>query len=83
MAGVNLNFDFRNCLIKSQEIQTDSFYQNTFWNSNPMFVDVDIYDFKFPISSILNGNGISTAVNTDIFGNPRNNPPDIGAIEVN
>jgi hypothetical protein len=83
MTGVTLNFDFKNCLIKSQEIQTDNFYQNIFWNSNPMFLDIENFDFKFPLSSILNGNGIYTSVNTDIFGTARNNPPDIGAIELN
>jgi len=30
----------------------------------------------------LNGAGINTAVFTDILGNSRNNPPDIGAIEL-
>ncbi len=81
MAGVNLNFDFKNCLIKSKDVQTDAFFQNIFWNNSPMFIDVNKYDFKFAPSSILNGNGISSAVITDIFGNSRNNPPDIGAIE--
>jgi hypothetical protein len=83
MSGVNLNFDFKNCLIKSETIQTDSFYQNIFWNNNPLFTDPTIYDFSFSINSILHGNGIASPVVTDILGNPRNNPPDIGAIEVN
>jgi hypothetical protein len=48
-----------------------------------MFLDIENFDFKFPLSSILNGNGIYTSVNTDIFGTARNNPPDIGAIELN
>ncbi len=83
MSGVNLNFDFKNCLIKSETIQTDAFYQNIFWNNNPLFTDPTIYDFSFSINSILHGNGIASPVVTDILGNPRNNPPDIGAIEVN
>jgi hypothetical protein len=83
MTGVSLNFDFQNCLIKSQEIQTDAFYQTIFWNNNPLFIDETIFDFNFSASSILNGNGFATSVVTDIFGNPRNNPPDIGAIELN
>ncbi len=40
-------------------------------------------DFSFPSSAIQNSNGINSSVFNDIFGNPRNNPPDIGAIEVN
>lgn len=83
MSGVNLNFDFKHCLIKSEIVQTDAFYQNIFWNNNPLFTDPTIYDFSFSINSILNGNGITSPVVTDILGNPRNNPPDIGAIEVN
>ena len=83
MTGVTLNFDFRNCLIKSQEIQTDAFYQTIFWNNNPLFTDPQNFDFSFSPSSILNGNGFTTSVVTDIFGAGRNNPPDIGAIELN
>ncbi len=83
MLGVNLNFDFKHCLIKSETIQTDAFYQNIFWNNSPLFTDPTMYDFSFSINSILNGNGITSPVVTDILGNPRNNPPDIGAIEVN
>lgn len=83
LAGVTLNFDFKNCLIKSETIQTDSFYQSIIWNNNPLFTDPSIYDFSFLVNSPLNGNGFATFVITDIFGNPRNNPPDIGAIELN
>jgi hypothetical protein len=35
------------------------------------------------VNSPLNGNGFATSVITDVFGNLRNNPPDIGAIEIN
>lgn len=82
LSGVNLNFDFKNCLIKSEIVQTDAFYQSILWNENPLFTDPTIYDFSFSQSSILNGNGLTTSVSTDIFGNPRSNPPDIGAIEI-
>jgi hypothetical protein len=70
-------------LIRSQEIQTDAFYQTIFWNNNPLFTDPQNFDFSFSPSSILNGNGLWTSVVTDIFGAGRNNPPDIGAIELN
>lgn len=83
MAGVNLNFDFSHNLIKSEEIYNDVFYQNTIWNINPLFTDIATNDFTFSTNSELNSNGIVSTVVTDIFGNPRNNPPDIGAIEVN
>lgn len=83
MAGVTLNFDFKNCLIKAETVQTDAFYQSIVWNNNPLFTDPSLYDFTFPANSSLNGNGFTTSVITDILGNPRNNPPDIGAIEMN
>ena len=83
MAGVTLNFNFGNSLIKSEQTFTDIFYQNIYWNNNPLFLDISTNDFTFPSNSILNANGIVTSVVTDILGNPRNNPPDIGAIEVN
>lgn len=83
MSGISLNFNFKNCLIKSEIEQSDTFYQSIFWNNNPLFEDPTLYNFSFFPSSILNNNGFATSVVTDIFGNPRNNPPDIGAIELN
>ena len=84
-----LNFDIQNCFIESEEIFIDSFYENCVWridsdlNLNPNFNDIGNFDFGFPSSSPLNGVGFGTAVFTDIFGSFRNNPPDIGAIEMN
>ncbi len=80
-AMVSLNFDIHHCLIKRTPASTESFYQNITWNSNPMFVNTGNYDFKFYSSSPLNNNGIFTTIFTDIDGNPRNDPPDIGAYE--
>jgi hypothetical protein len=48
-----------------------------------LFTDPQNFDFSFSPSSILNANGLWTSVVTDIFGAGRNNPPDIGAIELN
>ncbi len=79
--GVNLNFDIRNCLIKRTPTGTDNFYSSIFWNHNPLFTDIQGYDFTFPSNSKLNNNGFFTTVATDINGNPRNDPPDIGAYE--
>jgi len=83
MQGVTINFNFNHCLIRSEEIQTNSFYQNILWNGNPNFTNTIELDFSFPSSAIHNGQGINSAVFSDIFENSRNNPPDIGAIEVN
>ena len=83
MNGVSLNFDFKNCLIRSEIIFQDTFYQNTLWNDNPLFEDTAQGDFLFTSNSSLNGNGVVSSVTNDILGSPRNNPPDIGAIELN
>ena len=84
-----LNFDFQNCFIESEIEYDDSFYQNCIWRIgfdnllNPAFNDITADDFGFPNSSPLQDSGFGTSVFTDILGNFRNNPPDIGAIEQN
>jgi hypothetical protein len=84
MSGVVLNFDFKNTVLRSEQIYTDSFYDaSVIWNGSPAFTNPTEFDFTFGSSSDLQGNGINTSVVTDILGNPRNNPPDIGAIEMN
>ena len=83
MNGVNLSFDIKNCLIRSEINYTDPFYQNILWNDNPLFEDTAQGDFLFTTNSTLNANGIVTTVTNDIYGSPRNNPPDIGAVELN
>lgn len=79
--GVTINLDIKNCLIKRTPAGTDNFYSNIFWNFNPLFNNIEEYDFTFPASSKLNNNGFFTTVATDINGSPRNDPPDIGAYE--
>ena len=80
--GVNLNFNFTHCLIRSATTYTNPFYSNIIWNENPLFENTAQGDFLFLQNSPLNGTGINTSVFTDILGNSRNNPPDIGAIEL-
>jgi hypothetical protein len=84
MSGVVLNFDFKNTLLRSEEVYTDSFYDaSVIWNGNTLFTNPSEFDFTFGSNSVLQGTGVNTSVVTDILGNPRNNPPDIGAIELN
>jgi hypothetical protein len=84
MSGVVLNFDFKNTLIRSEQVYTDSFYDaSVIWNGNALFTNPTEFNFTFGANSDLQGTGVSTSVVTDILGNPRNNPPDIGAIELN
>jgi hypothetical protein len=80
-AGITLSFDIKNCLIKRTPSGTDNFYTSIFWNHSPMFTNIAEYDFTFASASKLNNNGFFTTVTTDINGNPRNDPPDIGAYE--
>ncbi len=82
MNGVTLNFDFRSCLIRSETVYNDAFYQNIIWNLNPLFENTAQGDFIYQAISPLNGAGFASSVLNDIFGNPRNNPPDIGAVEL-
>ena len=84
-----LNLDFQNCFIQSEEEYNDAFYQNNIWridldnSTDPQFNSISDMDYGFSSSSILNANGFATSVTTDLLGNFRNNPPDIGAIEQN
>ena len=84
MSGVVLNFDFKNTLLRSEEVYTDTFYDaSVIWNGNALFTNPTEFDFTFGSNSDLQETGVNTSVVTDILGNPRNNPPDIGAIELN
>jgi len=82
MNGVTLNFQFSNCLIRSDSVFSDPFYTNVLWNQNPLFENTAQGDFLYLPNSPLNGNGINTGLSLDILGNPRQNPPDIGAVEL-
>lgn len=83
MAGVVLNFDFDYSVFKSETTYTDSFYgNNLFWNLAPLFTNPNEKDFSFSNNSSLSNKGINSAISLDIFGQARNNPPDIGAIEL-
>lgn len=83
MAGVVLNFDFDYSVFKSETTYTDSFYgNNLFWNLAPLFTNPNEKDFSFSNNSSLSNKGINSAISLDIYGQARNNPPDIGAIEL-
>jgi hypothetical protein len=83
MAGVVLNFDFDYCVLKSENTYTDSFYgANVYWNLAPLFTNPSERDFTFGSNSSLSNKGINSMVFTDILGQARNNPPDIGALEL-
>ena len=77
-----MNYTFDHCLIKSDEVITESQFNNCIWNEDPKFVNTEENNFKFTIPSPLNNLGnFGTATPSDIEGNPRTGP-DIGAYEV-
>jgi hypothetical protein len=83
MAGVQLNFDFDYSVFKSETTYNDAFYGgNVFWNLAPLFTNTTLRDFHFSNNSSLSNKGVSSFVFSDILGQARNNPPDIGAIEL-
>ncbi|MBI2258285.1 MAG: right-handed parallel beta-helix repeat-containing protein [Flavobacteriia bacterium] len=81
-AQLELNFDFSYCVIKKKESSTSPLFNQIYWNNNPEFNDVENRDFTFLNTSILQQKGIQTTLDIDLLGNPRNNPPDIGAYEL-
>ncbi|MES2589988.1 MAG: right-handed parallel beta-helix repeat-containing protein [Bacteroidota bacterium] len=82
-AQVTFNFDFKNCLIKKENPSTHSMFSNIFWNSNPNFTDVELDDYHFLSTSILNGNAnAGLSLPFDLDGKARDSNPDIGCYEL-
>ena len=50
-------------------------------NEDPLFVDPQNYDYTPGENSPLIDFGIDLGIVTDLFGAPRSNPPDVGAVE--
>lgn len=82
---VTLNFDIRNCVIRSDSPSSASMFSQIFWNQNPDFSDIGLNDFHVTTSSILNGNANPAfSLPFDLDGTPRSlTAPDIGAYEAN
>jgi hypothetical protein len=80
--GSTVNLNIHYSLIKHQEIPTAAYFSNILWNVDPLFIDVAEGDFTFSNASPLQGSGTPSTVITDILGNSRNNPPDLGAYEL-
>jgi hypothetical protein len=83
----NLNFNIKNCLIKSETIPTNSFYSSILWNQNPAFIDLAEDDYHINSLSPLNGNAdnsfFTPIVAQDLDNKPRTSPEDIGVYESN
>ncbi|MEY4604826.1 MAG: hypothetical protein RIT43_2118 [Bacteroidota bacterium] len=85
-AAITLSFDIQNCVIKRETAATENYYNAIYWNADPLFNDIELYDFLFPSGSSLNNHGNATlgspTVTLDIKGTSRSSStPDIGAYE--
>ena len=84
--AVEINFQFVNNLIRQEDQIVHSAFQDNIWNQDPNFISISEQNFKYPLTSVLNGAGspldIHTTI-TDIRGISRNlTSPDIGAYEI-
>lgn len=86
LANGTATFDvnFRNCLIKKEEIYDYSYLSDIKWNEDPLFFDVQLKDFHLNSDSPLIdfGNTIIYTSNS-IDGAARGSSPDVGAYEFN
>jgi hypothetical protein len=83
--GVNINIDFRNCLLKTTLNQSSTLFQSCLYNGNPAFSSIGDKNFDFTnVNSALNGAGSISfpgTLSSDIAGEPKDSPPDIGCYD--
>lgn len=74
-------YNFYNCLIRTTE-NSDSFH-DCILNQDPDFVSTQaMYDFQLNMNSPAIDAGLGgIGITTDLFGNPRDGQPDLGAYE--
>jgi hypothetical protein len=77
--NAKLEVVFQNCLVKAKD--HSNYFKDCLRNVDPKFVNIDKLDFKLQSTSPAIGKGVDTGVLYDILGNPRSNPPDIGAYQ--
>lgn len=79
------NINFENVLWKMVSSIPDITSSGIINNQDPLFQHPDInrgfYDFRLQEASPAINAGISSAISTDLDGNPRNGLPDLGAFE--
>lgn len=88
-----LNFKFTNCLLQFNDISNiftgplydfndTNYYEDILLNQDPQFLNPDLNLLQIPNGSPADGFGIlAGSLTTDILGNPRGTPPDLGAYE--
>ena len=87
----SFNYQFNNCLIKQEVISTNSVYQfttdavhysNIILNQNPKFLNINLNKLNIdPSSSVVGKGNPNFLIPTDIIGNTRLTPPDLGAYQ--
>jgi hypothetical protein len=82
-----LNFNISNCLIKTETIPTNSYYDSIIWNEDPIFMNLVTDDFHItsfsPLNSTSNPLYTSPIVIRDLDYKTRTSPLDIGVYESN
>ena len=80
--SASFDVTFNNCLIKTKRQSDDTLqFNNTVLNQDPLFTKREEGDFTLTENSPCRDAGKNTSVMTDLNGNPRIPPPDIGAYE--
>ncbi|HXH17731.1 MAG TPA: choice-of-anchor Q domain-containing protein [Chitinophagales bacterium] len=73
---------FNNCLLKTKRVSDDTLeFNDVILNEDPQFTDREKDDYTISETSPCRDAGKNTSVSTDLNGNQRIPPPDIGAYE--
>ena len=82
VAGIPFEYQFDHAIIRSKMSMTNhSRFVNCTANLDPRFVDVSKLDYRIDSISPAIDRGTDLGINTDILGNSRVLPPDLGAYE--
>jgi hypothetical protein len=82
IAGAGFSFLFNHALLKtSQKVSNPNHYQECMVNKDPLFLNIQNYDYEIDSISPARGQGGPMYVNTDIRGITRPTPPALGAYE--
>lgn len=86
--GVDFNYNFDHCIVKTDEIIDDfpDFFDhcNECFEPNfrdPLFTNIDETDYTLDTLSVAIDRGVTGVINDDIIGFPRSGTPDLGCYE--
>ncbi len=81
ISGSTVNYLFDHCLVKTNLPVTGPEWVSVLKNADPVFEDLTKEDYAPGSGSPLIDAGLSLGVPDDVFGQPRDANPDIGAVE--